>query len=80
MPESAKIIRLFRDAAFDPETVTKLCLAYEIVTNSLKDRGRRPKIVSEVIAERIVALAETGERDPEILAHGVLTQLGLEHR
>jgi hypothetical protein len=32
--------------------------------------------VNEVIAQRIIALAETGERDPDRLCAGALTALG----
>jgi len=77
---SAQIIKLFRAAAFGPKRIAELCSAYDIATKSLQDRGRRPKIVNEVIAQRIIALAETGERDPARLAAGALRSLGFEDR
>jgi hypothetical protein len=77
---SAHVIQLFRAAAFDPETVAKLCSAYDLATKALHDRDRRPAIVNEVIAQHIIALAERGERDPENLARKALMSLGLEKR
>lgn len=75
---SAQIIQLFRGAAFDPESVNTLCSAYDLATTRLHDRDRRPALVNEVIAQRIIALAEKGERDPKLLADGALRALGLE--
>ncbi len=72
---SAQIIQLFRAAAFDPETVTKLCDAYETATRSLHYRDRRPAVVNEFIAQRIIQMAEKGEHDPVVLAKSALSSL-----
>ncbi len=69
------IIELFRATAFAPETLSVLCEAYEQARRSLHDSGQ-PHIVNEVIAQRIIALAEKGERDPDRLCTGALTALG----
>ena len=53
---SAQVVQLFRAAAFDPETVAKLCEAYDLATRSLHDRDRRPAVVNEIIAQRIIKL------------------------
>ncbi len=74
---SAQVIQLFRAAAFDPETVKRLCSAYDIATNSLHDRDRHPAIVNEIIAQKIIALAERGERDPKSLAENALIEVGI---
>lgn len=76
----AQIVQLFRDAAFDPESVERLSVAYGLATTRLRDRDRRPAIVNEIIAQRIIALAENGERDPLILAEGALQSLGFDTR
>jgi len=68
--------KLFEDSAFDPETVKSLCHAYDKAQRSLHDRMRHPDIVNEVIAERIIALAKKGERDPDRLCAGALAALG----
>jgi hypothetical protein len=59
---SAQIIQLFRAAAFDPESVATLSAAYDLATRRLHDRDRRPALVNEIIAQRIIDLAEKGER------------------
>ena len=60
---------------FDPETVKTLCDAYDKACKSLHDTGQ-PHIVSEVIAQRMISLAEQGERDPDRLCEGALSALG----
>ena len=75
---SAQIIQLFRAAAFDPESVATLSAAYDLATRRLHDRDRRPALVNEIIAQRIINLAEKGERDPDALASGALNALGFD--
>ena len=75
---SAQVIQLFRAAAFDPEGVEKLCAAYDLATSQLHDRDRRPAVVNEIIAQRIIGFAEQGERDPIILANSALEALGFD--
>ena len=70
-----EIIDLFRDAAFDPEAVAILCAAFEKACKSLHDHGQ-PPLVQEVIARRIVACAQRGERDPDRLCEDALAALG----
>jgi hypothetical protein len=72
----AVIVELFRNEAYEPEALKALCAAYDIATAALHDRNRRPDIVNEVIAQRIVTLAKTGERDPHALANGALIAMG----
>ncbi len=73
---SAQIIQLFRAAAFDPETLTKLCDAYESATRSLHNRDWRLALSNEIIAQRIIQMAEKGEHDPVVLAKSALNSLG----
>jgi hypothetical protein len=75
---SAQVFQLFRAAAFDPEGVERLCAAYDFATSRLHDGDRRPAIVNEVIAQRIIALAEKGEQDPIVLAKSALQALGFD--
>jgi hypothetical protein len=74
---SAHIVQLFR-AAFGPEEIERLCAAYDLATARLHDRDRRPEMVNEIIAQRIIALAQKGERDPKTLAEGALSAFGFE--
>ena len=70
----AAIVDLFCSTAFDPETVKLLSDAYDKARKLLHDNGQ-PYIVNEVIAERIIALAKQGERNPDRLCKGALTAL-----
>ena len=60
---------------FDPETMRLMGLAYEMTLISLRlvDRG---DIANNVVAQKIIELAKSGERDPERLCEGVLQQWG----
>ena len=69
-----EVRHLFYSTAFDPETVKALCDAYDRACKSLHDAGR-PDVVNEVIAQRIIALAKQGERDPDKLCAGALGAL-----
>jgi hypothetical protein len=66
-----KVTNLSHNSAFDPETVEALCNAYDRASKSLHDAGQSD-VVNEVIAQRIVALAQQGERDPDKLCAGAL--------
>ena len=69
------IVELFRTSHFDPETVRVLCDAYDKASRSIHDNGQ-PDIVKEVIARRIISLAQKGERDPDRLCARALAALG----
>jgi len=68
----ASIVNLFHEAAFGPEEVELLALAYDKARRSLHDRGQ-PPVVQTVIAERIIAAAKRGERDPDKLCEAALS-------
>ena len=51
-----------------------LCDAYDSASKSLHDNGQ-PNIVKEVIARRIISLAEKGEHDPDRLCARALAAL-----
>jgi hypothetical protein len=68
----ASIVNLFHEAAFDPEEVELLSLAYDKARRSLHDRGQ-PAVVQTIIAERIIAAAKRGERDPDKLCEAALS-------
>lgn len=77
--EAAEVIQIFRDAAFDPEALRTFCEAYELAAMALHDHDRnRPALVNEVIAQRIIRIAEKGEREPRVIADGVLRSLGFK--
>ena len=58
---------------FDSETMRLMGLAYEMTLISLRlvDRG---DIANNVVAQKLIELAKSGERDPERLCEAVLQQ------
>ena len=66
---------LLKYQAFDPQAIEALSAAYDKACQSLNDGGRAG-LVREVIAKRIIELAQTGERDPDRLCTGALASLG----
>jgi hypothetical protein len=56
---------------FYPEAIAAMSEAYEASLKELHDTGH-PQIVLEIIAERIVVAAGTGERDPVRLREAAL--------
>ena len=66
---------LFEADGFDPETCVVLRNAFEKARKSLHDKGQ-PYLVRQVIAERIIAAAKLGERDPAQLCETALRALG----
>ena len=65
-----------KDATFDPEHVKAMGQAFDSIIRELRDRGKS-RVVREVIAERIVAIAKTGERDPDKLCELAMDALGV---
>jgi hypothetical protein len=63
-----------RPGVFDPEALAAIGEAFAAACKALDDTGQ-PQIVREVIAERIVAAANTGERDPVRLLEAALPWL-----
>ena len=65
-----------RPAVFEPEVVAAMGDAYERALGSFD--AVPVKTVREVIAGRIIGLAQKGERDPAVLCEKALEALG-EH-
>jgi hypothetical protein len=64
------------DATFDPEAIHIMGQAYECACKALHDVGQ-PAVVQDVLAKRIIAIAKTGERDPNRLCNRALETFGL---
>ena len=71
-----KTISLFQDVSFDPEITSIMGQAYECACKALRDIGQ-PELVKTVIAKRIIAIAKTGERNPDRLCERALKALGV---
>jgi len=69
-----QVVELFRAAGFDTQTIVLLLEAYEKARKSLHDTGQ--PVVTEIIFQRIIALAKQGERAPDKLCADALSALG----
>ena len=67
--------RVFPQVGLRPGNGQGLCDAYDRASKSLHDNGQ-PDIVKEVIARRIISLAQKGKRDPDRLCARALAALG----
>ena len=68
------IYRIIRGRVFEPEAVISMAKAYEdaLVALGLTDR-QDP--ITELVAKKIVEIAETGERDPTRLRDRALEEI-----
>jgi hypothetical protein len=66
--------RLLQRHAFEPETITILVVAYEDALRSL-GLAEQSDPLTQIVAERIIQLAQQGERDPVQLRDGALDSL-----
>ncbi len=60
----------------DEETVRNLARAFDYVQIELRQHGTLV-LMEDVLAKRIVELAERGERDPEKLCDAILSEHGI---
>jgi hypothetical protein len=67
------------DLSFDPQTIELVGAAFDEACLSLNDMGQ-PDIVKEVIARRIVEVAQMGERDLDRMCARALRSLGIPFR
>jgi hypothetical protein len=70
------ISELLRGAGFDHKTVEVICEAYIKARRSLRDTNH-PDLVNEIIARRILSLAQLGERDSDQLRAKALAELSM---
>ena len=70
------IYRLPKFSAFDPEEVTCMTAAYEDALRVLQLANRQDPI-TELVAKKIIEVAQLGERDPKRLCDKALTGLGI---
>ncbi|HTH34660.1 MAG TPA: hypothetical protein VL976_09830 [Xanthobacteraceae bacterium] len=57
------IYRLLQNQAFEPDDIEGMTVAYEAALKVLRLANRSDPI-TEIVAERIIAIAQTGMRDP----------------
>jgi hypothetical protein len=61
-------------AAFDPEDITAMTAAHEIVLKQLKVTDRK-SANAFLVARTVIQIAKGGERDPKRLSEGVIQAL-----
>ena len=68
------IIPLLKQSAFEPETIEILVAVFETAWQKVEQSGsklaspRYKRAARELIAKRIIEMAQRGERDPAVLA------------
>jgi len=75
----SSIVPVFRDSGFDAEATQALGKAYDVACLSLHPKGQ-PPVVQEILAKKIIEVAQRGERNPDRLAAIALANLGPLHR
>jgi hypothetical protein len=63
----------------DADATALVSAAYDQAIRALHDKGQ-PALVREIIAKRIIALAQRGERNPEKLCMAALAEFGIANR
>jgi hypothetical protein len=69
------IYRIFRERVFEPEAVISMARAYESALVALQLSNRQDPF-TEIVAKKIVEIAELGERDPDRIRDRALEELG----
>jgi hypothetical protein len=70
------IYRLLQQSAFGPEAIDVMVTAYEDCLRIL-DLTDRSDPLTEIIAKKIIEIAQTGERDPERIQKLALAAIGI---
>lgn len=68
------IYRMIREGVFEPEAIERMTVAYEHALKVLQLTDRNDPI-TEVVARKIIEIAEVGERDPDRLCERALAAL-----
>jgi hypothetical protein len=75
------IVPLLAQSAFDPEVIETLVSAYENAWAKVEDSGskfaspRYQRAAQEIIAKRIIEMAQRGEKDPQQLVDDAVSYL-----
>ena len=75
------IIPLLAQSAFEPEMIETLVAVFETAWGKVEQSGSKlaspayKRAAQEIIAKRIIEMAQRGERDPDALADDAVTYL-----
>jgi hypothetical protein len=70
------IYRLLQNSAFAPEDVRRMTAAYEEVLRVL-GLANRADPMTEIVAKKIIEIAQTGERDHTQICARTIAELGI---
>ena len=70
------IQKLLQNAAFEPKDVERLVMAYEQTLRALRLKDRSDPI-TQVVAEKIIAVGRMGIEDPEAISKLAIKELGI---
>jgi hypothetical protein len=70
--------RYLANTHFKPETIAKICEAFELAKRAMHDHGQ-PELIQEILARKIIDLAQHGENNPAKLSRRALHDIGLPH-
>jgi len=73
------IYRLLQNSAFEPGLIQVMTTAYEDTCRVLGLADRTDPL-TELVAKKIIEIAQTGERDPAALRQRALGELGVRPR
>jgi hypothetical protein len=68
------IYRLLQNSAFGPEEIDRMTIAYEEALRVLGLTDRADPM-TEILAKKIVEIAQTGERDPMRICAGAVAAI-----
>jgi hypothetical protein len=71
------IKKILGDGVFGPDIISDMSTAFEGVCKALEAASERSDVTREMIAAKIVHLAQGGETDPNVLRERVLSEFGL---
>jgi hypothetical protein len=71
----ATIQNLFENSPFAPEDIGVLVTAYDETLRAL-GLAQRGDALTELVARKIISIARTGVRDPDIIAKRALRDIG----
>jgi hypothetical protein len=69
------IHRLLKSGAFGPDEITVIVAAYDRALEELHLEPNRYAPANEVIATKVIQIAQTGATDPEVIAAQVVLEV-----
>ncbi len=70
------LYRLLQNSAFGPDEINRMTMAYDDVLRLLGFVDRNDAI-TEIVAKKVIEIAQTGERDPLRIRARTIADLGI---